>query len=165
MQNYSLERWRCLSPSFCFRHEKLIVTQRSPCHLYRCSFLTEKYNCKQQLCSEFLSFKTFLGRSPPRQRPFPSGKPKLRKVRDPFAVWQETEYLPSWRLWLQIRFLQHLHLQENVRSQEIIKNVIFLFWEFLETLFPSSFSPQWLLEKAAGYWTWTKAIWVTKIPF
>lgn len=168
MQNYSPERWRWLSPSFCFMHEKLFVTQWSPCQLCRYSFPTEQYYCKQQLCSEPLNFKTFPGRSPLTQRPFPTGKPKLHWVRDPFDVWQETEHLLSWGLQLQTDACSTYtcrRMSENYPLSGNHLKCFFFFWEFLETLLPSSFSPQWLLEKAAGYWTWTEASWVAKIPF
>lgn len=98
-------------------HEKLIVTEWSPCQLYRCSFPAEQYYCKQQLCSEPLSFLgetlqletfsiregiTVLGK---RFHCCLVGNRALALLKAPAAD----------------RFLQNLYLQENVRKLSLVR--------------------------------------------
>lgn len=69
--------------------------------------------------SEPFGFKTFLGRSPPNQRPLPTGKPKLGKRS--LCCLAGNRALALLKAPAADRFLQHLHLHENVRKLSLVR--------------------------------------------
>lgn len=121
MQNYSPERWRWLSPSFCFMHEKLIVTQWSPCQLYRCSFPTEQYYCKH--CSYAVNpsaLKPSWGEAFWPET-FSIREPKITLGKRSLCCLAGKRALALLKALAADRFLQHSYLQENVRKLSFVR--------------------------------------------